>query len=861
GVGESRRPGLAPPQRSPGNVVIRYFLTATVAHCRKAPSLFFLTVLGVSLGVASVLAIQIINRNAIGAFSAAITAISGEADLSVLGQATTFSEDLYPQVLGVEGVAAAWPLYQVDVALADRDLFFLEIYGVDLFSPIRPPWSSTPENLSDALFQLGWVAVTPSLAQEMGWSPGNLIRVSSGTRRVELVIGALVDFQRVSPLASRKLAVMDIAQVQGLLGTRGRIHQIDVQMQEGTNREELMARLQERLGPSVQIVTPEQREKQAADLMGAFRLNLTALSLISLFVGLFLVYTSTQASLLRRRLEFGLLRSMGATAGQVFGLILGEVILLGILGVLLGLPLGYWVAKGNVEMVSSTLTNLYLLQEIDSLRLSFSLYVLAACVGIGGAIVGAVLPAIDMSRRDSKSLLTVFTLHERAGSASFPLFLLGWLLLALTALWFWLLGQSWKPAGFILAVAVLISFPLLTPFLIKKSCEKIRVESFSLAYSLRSLSSRLQTTSFAASSLAIAVSMLVGISLMIGSFRQTVALWVETTVQADVYITTPSWRADPEATMDEELISSLAAHPGVTSVDRLRRILVSNGEKRISMAGVDMQLAKAGQSRFPLFKGDRLLVLQQVKEQEAVLIAEPLARKSRLDVGDHLVLYGPQGREEFPIAGIYYDYSSEVGSAAMDLATMNQHFGPGPINTLSLYLEEDREPQQVIDEIKARFPDIPLRIRSNRHLREEIFEIFDQTFSVVRILQVMCLLIAVCGIMLTLLVLASERISELALYRALGADRVQIFRVFVGKGLGMGLIGLSLGTIGGVVLAAILIFIINRTYFGWTIQVYWPGWPLVQQFAAILTAALLASLYPAFRASRTPATELSRDDL
>ena len=841
--------------------MIRYFLRASIAHFRKAPSLFILTVFGVSLGVASVLAIQIINRNAIGAFSAGIRAISGEADISVLGQATTFSEELYPEVLGVEGVAAAWPLYQVDVALADRDMFFLEIFGVDLFSPVRPPWRSTPEDLSQALFQPGWVAVTPSLAQEMGWSLGDSIEVTSGTRRVELVLGALVDFHKVSPLASRKLAVMDIAQAQGLLGAPGRIHQIDIQMQEGTNREELISHLHNRLGPSVQIVTPEQREKQAADLMGAFQLNLTALSFISLFVGLFLVYTATQASLFRRRLEFGLLRCLGATAGQVFSLILGEVILLGLLGVVLGLPLGYWVAKSNVEMVSSTLTNLYLLQEIDSLQLPLSLYALAACIGIGGAIAGAAVPAVDMSRKDTKTLLTAFTLHEKVSSLAFPLFVSGWLLLAMAGLWFWLLAQSWKPAGFVLAVAILISLPLLTPFLVQKIYGKIPTQSFGLGYSLKSLSAQLQTSSFAASSLAVAVSMLVGITLMIGSFRQTVEVWVGTTVQADIYITTPSWRADPEATMDEALVSLLAEHPGVTSVDQLRRVLVSTGDKRIPMAGVDMKWATAGQSRFPLFKGDRLQVMEQVKEQGAVLISEPLARKSRLDVGDLLVVYGPEGKLEFPIAGIYYDYSSEVGSAAMDLATMNQHFGQAPINTLSLYLEKDREPEQVIDEIKARFPNIPLRIRSNRRLREEIFAIFDQTFSVVRILQVMSLLIAVCGIALTLLVLARERIAELALYRALGADRVQIFRVFVGKGLGMALVGLSLGTIGGTVLAAILIFIINRTYFGWTIQAHWPGWPLVQQFATILAAAFLASLYPAFRASRTPATELSRDDL
>ncbi len=150
--------------------MIRYFLRALIAHLHKAPALFFLSVVGVALGVASVVGIQIINQNAMGAFSAGIRAVSGEVDLTVLGQSTTFPEELYGQVLAVEGVAAAWPLYQIDVALADRDPFFLQVFGVDLLSSAGLPWSSSPEDLSQALFEPGWIALTPSLAREMGWS-------------------------------------------------------------------------------------------------------------------------------------------------------------------------------------------------------------------------------------------------------------------------------------------------------------------------------------------------------------------------------------------------------------------------------------------------------------------------------------------------------------------------------------------------------------------------------------------------------------------------------------------------------------------------------------------------------------------
>ncbi len=244
-----------------------------------------------------------------------------------------------------------------------------------------------------------------------------------------------------------------------------------------------------------------------------------------------------------------------------------------------------------------------------------------------------------------------------------------------------------------------------------------------------------------------------------------------------------------------------------------------------------------------------------------MIVSEPLARKDGLGVGSTLLVAGPAGELAFPVAGIFYDYSNEAGAAATDLGTLERAFGPGPVNNVGLYLEDGVDPEGFVDGLKGRYADLPLVIRSERSLREEVFRIFDQTFAVTRLLQAISLLIAVCGITLTLIVLARERISELALYRALGARRRQIFRVFLGKGLGMALFGLAMGAGGGVALALILILIINRAYFGWTIAFHWPWGALAEQAATIVVASVLASLYPALRASRTPATELSRENL
>jgi putative ABC transport system permease protein len=841
--------------------LIRYFIRSLGAHFRSGRTLFLLSVLGVALGVASVLSIQVINLNALGAFEGSARAISGDADFSVVPRAPTLRESVYVDVIAEDGVEAAWPIVRVDVALRGRDDFYLEVLGVDLFSPMGLPWDVEPRDIADPIGTPGWVAVSVVLAEQLGWTVGQRFEVSSGSRIVPLRVGALVDFRQISPLASSRMLVIDIAQAQHFFGGRGTVQQIDVRVRDGVVVDEVRKRLAARLGSTARLRTPEQRKQQTAGLLGAFRMNLTALSLISLFVGTFLVYTSTRASLTRRRNEFGLLRSIGTTRTQIFALILAEVSLLGLIGVLAGLPLGYWMAQHNVEIVSKTLSNIYLLNEIESLALPAWLFVLAAAIGIGGALVGAVGPAVDLSRRDTRSLLVAYTLHETTIRWSRPLFVLGWMLMLTGYAVYRGFLLDWQPGGFVAGLGLLFGLPLLAPWTIERTTAAMRPRSFGLYYGVKALGLKLQSSAFAAAALAVAVMMLVGITMMIGSFRRTVEIWIGSTLLADVYITTESWaRARQTATLDDSLVAQLTARSDVAEIDRLRQFFGHSGDRRISLVGVDMTIS-LDRARFELVEGDLRDALRRAADDSAVIISEPLAQKTGLGVGDELPLSTAKGEVRLPIAGISYDYSNETGGAAMDLATMELLFGLGPINNVALYLRPGIDPARTIDDLRSLHGDLPLEIRSNADLRREIFRIFDQTFSITRLLQLMSLLIAACGIMLTLIVLARERISELALYRALGATRGQIFRVFLGKGLGIALFGTVLGTSGGIALAMILIFIINRAYFGWTIAIHWPIAALADEIVTILLAAVVASIYPAVRASRTPAMELTRENL
>ncbi len=841
--------------------MIRYALIAFLASLRKTPTLYLLSLFGVAMGVASVLTIQIINRNALAAFEGSVEAISGPSDATVLPYAGFLADETFLRVLGTPGVAFAYPVLTVEATLARDSLYYVQIVGTDLSGGRLLPWADPPEDTRAMLADADWAAPTARLAEQRGWRSGETVIVNAGSRAVPLVRGATTDFERASPTASSRIVLMDIAAAQTAFGLEGKLGQIEVVRDRSVPKDEWIAGLRNRVGDAARVVTQEGRREEAVGLLRAFRLNLTVFSLVSLFVGGFLVYTSVQNSLFRRRREFGLLRSIGASRGQMVALLGGEVAVIGLLGTALGLALGAAAAHLMMEGVSGTLTNLYLLKEIERIRIEPFHYALALVIGLGGACAGGALPIEETARRDPRALLAAFDLHEKVSRAAPFLFLVGIAQLAILFSVVLVRGWSWPPGGFIAGASLMATIPLTTPYLVRVLFGLIPARSFGAVLGLQSLRDRLPTTAPPMAALALAIAMLLGITLLIGSFRETVAGWIDRTMTADIYISPESWtRGRETATIEASLADLLRSFPGVAHSERVRQVFGYAGERRVSIVGADLDLPGKA-TKISLWRGDPARALSLAREEGAVLVSEPLARKENVRPGDSLSIRTVSGPLRVGIAGVYYDYSTEGGGIVVDMRAFERTFGAGDPNTIALYLEPGLDPEATIDRLKAGIGTHPLLVRSNRALREEVFRIFDQTFAVTRILQAIALLVASSGILLTLTILARERKHELALFRSLGANRAQIFRLFLGKGIGMALFGLLLGTITGIGLAFVLVYGINVAFFGWSIELHWPWRSLAAQTATIILAAMIAAAYPALQASRTPAKEMSREDV
>ncbi len=847
--------------------MLRPLLRTELAALRASVSLVGMCIAGVALGVASVTCIQLLESSAVGAFAASVEALSGDSELTIAGSGPTIPDDAWPLALDDADVAGVRPHLRV-LAIAEHDgqRLPLELYGIDFAAagaahvdaadPVGPPLE-----LGEPLVAPGFVALSVEAAARLRVRRGDALVAVSGSRRIDLHVGVVLDFARKSPLLSPRTAFMDLAQVQRTFELGGRLTRIDVKLRAGADADAARARLAARMPRGVDVTTTREQRARGDGLLEAFRINLTALSFVAVFAGLFLVTSALSALLSRRRREFGVLRSFGATRAQVVALILFEALAFAAVGTGIGVPLGFALARANLGAVSSTVVSLYSLEEITALHVPSTLWPFALAVGGCGALLGAAWPAFDVARREPHALLAAWQAHAdvarhagRATVAAFGVLALGVAIYASIA-------SHARWAGFVLGLAVLVCAALVAPGVVAAAGRLARGASLGFAFGVRSLRARLLTSSFAVAALAVAVSMMLGITLMVSSFRSTVVSWIGSAIGADVYVAGAGHRPGLESGgIAPASIERIERTPGVRAVARERDTIVWRGANRIRVRGVDI-LLPGGEHRFPLVGDVDVGTTFRAVKAGGVLLGEPLANALHMQTGDTLELATAAGPRRFAVAGVYYDYTSEFGAAVIDESAFAAAFGSGDATDLAIYLEPGADAERATEDFQLAFADEGLIFASARSVRATGMRIFDRTFVITGVLQGMSLLVAVAGVTLALIVMARDRRAEIALLRALGATRAQVFRVWVGKGVALALLGLVPGALGGLALAWVLVVAINRAYFGWTIPIEAPGADVALQVATVLGAALLAAIVPAVRASAAPATELCREDV
>ncbi|MGH7411069.1 MAG: ABC transporter permease, partial [Candidatus Methylomirabilis sp.] len=620
------------------------------------------TVAGVAIGVAAFTAIQVANESVLRSFRRAIDVVAGRATLQISAGELGIDERLLPEVQRVDGVVAAAPIIQAVAPIAGRPGEALLLLGIDLFAedPFREyamADGGRPPRIED-LLSPDAIYLTSAFAQERGLQRGSDLALLVGSRRRRFVIRGLLAPQGPARAFDGNLAIMDIATAQVALEKIGRLDRIDLVTQPQAPLDEITARLVKLLPPHLAVQRPDRRSQQVEKMLRAFQLNLTALSAIALLVGLFLVYNAVSLSVIGRRRQIGILRSLGLTQTGVACLFAAEGAALGLAGSLLGMGGGLLLGQVLLHSVSQTVSALYAYLRVERIEVGPGLLMLALGLGTVGALIASLAPAYAASRISPKEAMHLGS-PDRGRSRRSPLALmLGLFLLAASFLLTRPGPLGGAPIfGYLSLACLIFGIACFTPQLLRWAgaglrslCRGRRVPLLLLAAG--TLSSQVGRNAVAVAAMMTAIAMLVGLTLMIGSFRQTVELWVEQTIRADL-IVSPAARfvKGSEARLPEGLVQGAARIGGIAAIDPFigRRVELV-GQEALLAAGDFEVVAEHGRLLFR--GGDSARILRRAKREGGVIISESLALARGLGEGDRLPLAVPSGRVELPIAGV-----------------------------------------------------------------------------------------------------------------------------------------------------------------------------------------------------------------
>jgi len=815
-----------------------------------------ITTLAVALGIAVVVAIDLAADAATGSFRNSLETLTGKTDFEIYANGG-IDEANFARLATLPIDAHFSPAIEAQAIIPD--IGAVPLFGVDLVeycgARTRACSVDTRADVPDSAL------ASPALARRL---PPNF------TANLE---GHPHQFH-LTPLPGSGAAeylLLDIAAAQELLHRTGKLDRIDVTVAPDEDRDRVERAIRAILPPSYRIDKPGARSRENETMLRSFRLNLHALSYISLLVGAFLIYNTISVSVVRRRAEIGILRAVGASRSTVLAVFLSEALMLGLAGALLGALLGRVFAEAAVRLIGNTVNAIYTTSRPAPVVLSFAEFLIALATGAIVAFFSALAPAREAMQVPPTEAMSRGA-HESRARLRWRRWLAGAAALALLAL---AASQLHAIAGFPLggyasALLAVASTAFAAPAMVLAIDRMTRMVTRRRAESLlasRGLAASLSRTSVVVSALATAIAMMASVGIMVGSFRETVAVWLDEQLQADLYIRSAIRPAPGEFPPIDPAIADIAASiPGVEAVERYSGMEIHFRGMRPTLGSEEMAIVRR-YARFRFVSGqDRDAILGSLPGQDRVIAGEPFADKFHLHVGDRVDLPLGARTVTFTLAGVFYDYTGGVGRIMMDRSTLLKYLPNQPLTNLAIYLRSgtgDRAlpPIDAVErELRRRTAAYGITIARNSDVRRLSLMIFDRTFMVTYALEAIAIVVAILGAANSLLALVLDRRRSLGLLRYLGASTGQMRGLILTEAAFLGAFAAIAGMALGWALSLLLIFVVNKQSFGWTIQFHPPAGLLAAALLLVWCATVLAGLYPARVASRLNPIEVIHEE-
>jgi len=820
----------------------------------RHPLLTILNLLSIALGVAVFVAVQAANQGAVNSFRSAVALTTGKADLEVRGD---IPERLFPAIAAVPGVEVATPMIEGIVTIPEAPGEYLRILGVDPFSGRSIFAFQLQGGGGERLDFERWlrepsaIAVQPAQAEVLKpfLKDGKLSVLAGGQRRT---LQPAFLFQPDSALAQgeRHVAAMDIGWAQELLGQGGRLSSIQLLLNDKSREEAIIAEIQTLVPSDVVVGPPRTRSTELEAMLGAFQLNLTALSLVSLLVGMLLIYNSVNAAVARRRTEIAVLRACGTTRLEIRLLFLLEAAVQAAFGAALGLVLAPFLINIVSTPVESSISTLYALVRIDHYAIPPLLIAQAFAVGIIAALFAAWLPASEAAKSEPASILHPgSSMEKRLALKLSGLVIAAVLLAAAWGLSYRALqgGQGWM--AFASAGLIVIGFSWLVPWLASGVAQCFRRGGVQWRLASDHLVRSLHRNTMTISSLAAALAMTVAVTVMIHSFRESVDRWIQHTLLADLYISPASNDiAGFQTYVPMGAVDWIKEQPEVKEVTAFRDFPIRVEGNLVTLTTVKGE----GRGELDFLPGEPSNAGQRFSSGEAVAVSESFVTRFPLNPDHTLTLPTPKGEVTFPVSGVFRDYTSDRGVIMMMDSLARQYWEGERWHSVGIVLHDKSQTDKLATRFRSTYGgDGEFVIYDNASLRARVFEIFNQTFSVTSVLRGIAVVVAVIGVLFSLSVLVLERQREIGVLRSVGSSRAQVLGIFLGEAFLIALSACLSGLASGGALALVLTWVVNKAFFGWTIDLTFPLGALAITPLWLIPAALIAALLPAWQAART----------
>jgi putative ABC transport system permease protein len=774
-----------------------------------------LTIVGVALGVASVVGMADVSATVLASFRHTVDTISGDSELEISNAAGKVPEEVVEASAGVPGVAAAAGVVESFIPLADRPDESLYLIGVDfLGSPVWetqfPRAAIEIEDELEFLNHADSVVLPRELLARHGWTTGTTVTVLTPegpkTLRVRGVLGAVP----AARLFDGAIAVMDLPAAQRLLGLGHAVDRVSLRLAADAPADRVAAALGERVGPGFDVAPPEARGKPVERLLFSLRAMLATMSACAVIVGTLIVFQTVAVSVQQRRREFALLNVAGVGLGTITRLCLLEIALLATIGVVAGLGGGWLLGRLGAGIVGQAVSDIYIKVDTSQHAGSHTGLVVGVVSAFGTALVAAWVAIRGSFRSTTVETLRPAGVAVHEGRVT-ALSLLLPVILALSSWGFALLPSG---LGFVTVVATIIAFcsigylagALIAPALVMtigRVVQRVQPAAtwFPVRLAIDNLPRDPARSGATVGTIIVAVAIAANVAGTVASFNTSWLGWVEHHFAADLIVGAGGrlrWFGGP--VMKPEVAATLGGVPGVARVEpfRVRRIEVAGQPVFLQGIAVDDRLAHGGMQ---MVEGRFVDAAPGLRAGTGVVLTDNLAQRLGVHRGDALTLATPHGTRQFRVEGIYVDHlaSIDLGAVGVDYDQLAGTWDDHAVNLFRIWLAPGETASAARASIERALGGGYFVLTSGQ-MMQSFRSLIDGFFLATWALQVVAALVGVIGVVNAQLATVLDRASEITTLRTIGVQPRDITRATVAECAALG----ALGGLGGIALGTML---------------------------------------------------------